>query len=175
MEHTVHNGTTSTTTTTTINKDQEEWKKKKGFGPLIMLTVLLLGCAFYAGQIRGGTTRGATTAASLTMMAKAKEYHPTCVKSVGTYDSQKDYCYTCGGTSDSGKLGYCWNSQTPQCVPDCGNMKGVSGVGNNQCGDPCDGFLDYQNASNGWLCDDMGYFWYKGSCMTVEEAKNYSF
>ena len=160
-EKTALTGTTTTTTTTT--------KEKKRPTPLILVlftfaALLFVGLAFSsAGRpMHGGTSL-------------AGSVHPQCVKSAGTYDSQKDYCYTCGGTSDSGKLGYCWNSQTPQCVPDCGNMKGVSGVGNNQCGDPCDGFLDYQNASNGWLCDDMGYFWYKGSCMTVEEAKNYSF
>ena len=40
---------------TTI-KDQA-WKEKKGFGPLIMVAVLLLGlAAFYAGQISGSST-----------------------------------------------------------------------------------------------------------------------
>ena len=107
MEHTVLNGTTSTTT---IIKNQEEWKKKKGFGPLILFTVLLLGCAFYAGQIRGSssgsvTTRGATTVASLMYDSSqvndggydVVDTTPGCVKSSGSYDPAKDYCFTCGG------------------------------------------------------------------------------
>ena len=131
---------------TTTSKDQE-WKQKKGYTPLIVLTALLLGCGFYAGQIHGartslavgsGTTRGgATTAASLTLMSNEAEF--TCVKSVGTFDSQKDYCYTCGSKKE-GTLGYCWNSQTPQCPPACDNVQGASGIGDNQCGDPCDKF-----------------------------------
>ena len=138
-ETTALNGTTT--------KDQE-WKQKKGYTPLIVLTALLLGCGFYAGQIHGartslavgsGTTRGgATTAASLTLMSNEAEF--TCVKSVGTFDSQKDYCYTCG-SCEKGTLGYCWNSQTPQCPPACDNLQGVSGIGDNQCGGPCDKFL----------------------------------
>ena len=66
----------------------------------------------------------------------------TCVKSVGTFDSQKDYCYTCG-SREKGTLGYCWNSQTPQCPPACNNLQGVSGIGDNQCGGPCDKFIQY--------------------------------
>ena len=66
MENTALNGTTTTTT-----KDQDDWKQKKGYTPLIVLTTVLLGLAFYAGQSRGsnvagGTTRGATATASLT-------------------------------------------------------------------------------------------------------------
>ena len=124
MEHTVLNGTTSTTT---IIKNQEEWKKKKGFGPLILFTVLLLGCAFYAGQIRGSssgsvTTRGATTVASLMYDSSqvndggydVVDTTPGCVKSSGSYDPAKDYCFSCGGSVGPdddyyGKLGYCWN------------------------------------------------------------------
>ena len=35
----------------------QSWKetKAKGFGPLIMFTTLLLGLAFHAGQMSGGT------------------------------------------------------------------------------------------------------------------------
>ena len=69
MEHTALNGTASTT----IIKDQEEWKQKKGYGPSILFAVLLLGGAFYAGQSRG-TIRGATTAASPTMMSTDAKY-----------------------------------------------------------------------------------------------------
>ena len=65
MEHTALNGTASTTT---IIKDQEEWKQKKGYGPLILFAVLLLGVAFYAGQSRS-TILGATT-----MMSNVAEY-----------------------------------------------------------------------------------------------------
>ena len=68
----IHNGIIMEQTTPlngTIIRDPA-WKKKKGLGPWIMVTALLLGLglAFYAGQIRGGTslTRGTTTA-SLTM------------------------------------------------------------------------------------------------------------
>ena len=146
-EKTALTGTTTTTSTT---------KEKKGYTPLVVLftcsITLLLGLALlYAGQpmhggtslaaAGGGTTRGgATTAASLTLMSNEAEF--TCVKSVGTFDSQKDYCYTCG----SGKtLGYCWNSQNPQCPPACDNVQGVSGIGDNQCGDACDGFLTGKN------------------------------
>jgi len=117
---------------------------------------LLLGLALlYAGQpIRprsrlaggGGTTRGgAITAASL--MMSNDDDSPTCVKSVGTFDSQKDYCYTCGSKKE-GTLGYCWNSQTPQCPPACDNWQGVSGIGDNQCGGPCDGFFDFSREFN---------------------------
>ena len=70
MEHTALNGTASSTT---IIKDQEEWKQKKGYGPSILFAVLLLGGAFYAGQSRG-TIRGATTAASPTMMSTDAKY-----------------------------------------------------------------------------------------------------
>ena len=163
-EKTALTGTTTTITTTT--------KEKKRYTPLVVLftfsiTLLLVGLAFYAGQPihggtslaaaaggGGGTTRGASTAvASLTMVLNEAESmgHPTCVKSEGTYDSQKDYCYTCGGVQvDNGvstdlKIGYCWNSQHLQCIPACGNVQGVSGIGDNQCGDACDGFLTGKN------------------------------
>ena len=63
-----------------------------------------------------------------------------------------------GGRDDDGTLGYCWNSQTPQCPPACDNVQGVSGIGNNQCGGPCDGFLNYRNAMGYW-CHAMGYYW----------------
>ena len=67
MENTALNDTTT--------KDQD-WKQKKGYVPLIVLTAVLLGLAFCAGQSRGtslavgsGTTRGGTTATASLMMA----------------------------------------------------------------------------------------------------------
>ena len=166
MEHTVLNGTTSTTT---IIKDQEERKKKKRFGPLILFTALLLGCAFYAaGQIRGrsslassDTTRGAITT-SLMMSNDNLGMHCNpwdngyCHQSVGIYDSQKDYCYTCGYSYN---LGYCWNSQNWQCPPACNNMQEVYGKGDNQCGDPCTFFLSCKDVKTKKLCEAMGYTW----------------
>ena len=104
-EKTALTGTTTTITTTT--------KEKKRYTPLVVLftfsiTLLLVGLAFYAGQPihggtslataagGGGTTRGgaSTAVASLTMVLNEAESmgHPTCVKSEGTYDNQKDYC-----------------------------------------------------------------------------------
>ena len=127
-EKTALTGTTTTTSTT---------KEKKGYTPLVVLftcsiTLLLVCLSFYPGQpMHGGTS-----------LAGSGTTH-TCVKSVGTYDSQKDYCYTCG-SREKGTLGYCWNSQTPQCPPSCDNVQGVSGIGDNQCGDACDKFL-YEN------------------------------
>ena len=82
-----------------------------------------------------------------------------CVKSEGTFDSQTDFCYSCGGTSDTGSLGYCWNSQPMQCPPKCGNVKGASGIGDNQCGGACDNFLSYKKAPTIQLCHAMGYHW----------------
>ena len=155
-ETTALTGTTTTTTTT---------KEKKGYTPLVVLfmfaIILLFGLALlYAGQpmhggtslaaAGGGTTRGgATTAASLTLMSNESfdmnddDTLATCVKSEGTYDSQTDFCYTCGSKKE-GTLGYCWNSQLMQCPPACDNVQGVSGIGDNQCGDACDKFL-YEN------------------------------
>ena len=77
----IHNGIIMEQTTPlngTIIRDPAWKKKKKGLGPWIMVTALLLGLglAFYAGQRSGstsrtgpgGTTRGGTIAtASLTM------------------------------------------------------------------------------------------------------------
>ena len=75
----IHNGIIMEQTTPlngTIIRDPA-WKKKKGLGPWIMVTALLLGLglAFYAGQRSGstsrtgpgGTTRVRATTASLTM------------------------------------------------------------------------------------------------------------
>ena len=66
-----NNEATTTTPTTTI--------EKKGYTLLVVSLALLLGVTFYAGQMHGGartsravdggTTRGATMAASLTMMS----------------------------------------------------------------------------------------------------------
>ena len=128
---------------TTKNRDS---KKMRGYTPLIVIAAFLLGLAFYSDQIHdtslaggGGTTRGgAITAASL-MMSNDDDSLTACFKSEGTYDSQTDFCYTCGSKKE-GTLGYCWNSQTPQCPPACDNVQGASGIGDNQCGDPCDKF-----------------------------------
>ena len=160
-ETTALTGTTTTTTITTTNK-------KKGSTPLVVfftfsIALLLVGLAFSAGRIRGrtslagsGVTRGANTAASLTRLSKETDlFHPTCVKSVGTFHNQTDYCYTCGGGSE------CWNSQHPQCPPDCDNMQVLSGIGDNQCGNPCDAFLDYEKVKDEDLCLAMGYEMYR--------------
>ena len=61
----------------------------------------------------GGTTGGTT--ASL-MMSNDDDSVKGCVTSVGTFNSQTDFCYTCGAGKS---LGYCWNSQHPQCPPAC--------------------------------------------------------
>ena len=173
-ETTALNDVTTTTTTT----------EKKGYTSLAMSLALLLGIGFYAGQIHGGTslagvggtTRGATASYEFTghfitmdqtgtgdLYTQALEPTlPKCVKSEGTFDSQKDYCYSCGGTSDSGKLGYCWNSQTPQCSPKCDNLQAVSGIG--VCGGACDEFASHWDVNNEELCNGMGYVWYLGSC-----------
>ena len=118
-EHTVLNGTTTATIT----------KVKRGYTPCLLLTAVLLVCAFYAEQQRGshvaggsGTTRGATAITSLTRAQGAEfiwlytDDGSSCVVSVGTYDDTKDYCYSCSGLIDDDGAGtqvYCWNSQ--QC------------------------------------------------------------
>ena len=148
------------TATTTITK-KHDWKGKKGYMPLVVSLALLLGVAFYAGQIDGRTTRAAAAEAATGMDAAnadaaSNEAEFTCAKSSGTFDSQTDFCYTCG----SGKtLGYCWNSQNPQCPPACDNVQGVSGIGDNQCGGACDEFLKYSDAPNAVLCEGMGGNW----------------
>ena len=166
MEHTALNGTTSTTT---IIKDQEERKKKKRFGPLILFTALLLGLAVYARQIRGrsslassDTTRGAITASLMmsndNLGRHCYRYNEGCHQSVGIYDSQKDYCYTCGYSYDD-SVGYCWNSQNWQCPPACNNVQEVYSQGDNQCGDPCKEFLSCKDVKTKKLCEAMGYTW----------------
>ena len=95
-----------------------------------------------------------------------------CVRSSGTYQSQRDYCYTCGSRKKS-TLGYCWNSQSPQCPPDCDDVQGVGSIGNNQCGEPCDTFLPMDKAPTKVLCVGMGYRWYcfprGGSCICMNK------
>ena len=56
-----------------------------------------------------------------------------CYESHGSYDSQHDYCFG----SDGGKR--CWSHQ--DCKP-LGPWGGLSGIGNNNCGDPCKTFED---------------------------------
>jgi len=157
------------TATTTITK-KHDWKGKKGYMPLVVSLALLLGVAFYAGQIDGRTTRAAAAEAATGMDAAnadaASNVGRVCAKSSGTFDSQTDFCYTCG----SGKtLGYCWNSQNPQCPPACDNVQGVSGIGDNQCGGACDEFLNAYDAPNEELCKGMGCFWQWDRCVENED------
>ena len=49
MENTTLNGTTT---------KKQDWKQKKGYAPLIVLVTILLGTAFYAGQICGTSAAG---------------------------------------------------------------------------------------------------------------------
>ena len=49
MENTTLNGTTT---------KEQDWKQKKGYTPLIVLITILLGTAFYAGQICGTSVAG---------------------------------------------------------------------------------------------------------------------
>ena len=81
-----------------------------------------------------------------------------CVNSSGNYDSQKYYCYTCGGGSsdDDNALGYCWNSQTPQCPLDCSHVRGVGNKGDGNYGDPCDRFLSFEDVATRVICEAMG-------------------
>ena len=87
MEHTVLLINRTTNTTATKNQDGKE---KKGYTPLIFFTALLLGCAFYGGQICGhsnpdcGGTRFATTAVSLTMMTNNAEYMRLAAEAAAT-------------------------------------------------------------------------------------------
>ena len=57
-----------------------------------------------------------------------------CKLSTGSYDSQKDFCYTNGA-------GYCWNSQN-QCPPNGPDWRGTRGRGDDDCGGPCTIFLN---------------------------------
>jgi len=141
---------TKTRTMTTDRRRSSKWLAFQFAGALLLL-VAGGGTVWMLQTTDGGltttavdpiTTRGgAITAASLMM---SNDDDSTCVKSAGTFDSQKDYCFTCGSKKE-GTLGYCWNSQRPQCTPACDNMRDVSGIGDNQCGDACDGFLTGKN------------------------------
>ena len=103
----------------------------------------------------GGTTGGTT--ASL-MMSNDDDSVKGCVTSVGTFDSQTDFCYTCGAGKS---LGYCWNSQHPQCPPACHYMWGVADQGDNDCGKPCDSFLtDCSKVYVEAMCKGMGCTWH---------------
>ena len=116
------------------NDDDHSWKKKKGYTPLMVFTVLLLGCTFYTGQIHG--------VASLIFSSAdgSSNGGGVCVVSSGTYQSHKDYCFTCGGGSDDdGTLNNCWNSQ--DCFPLCANAQGVGDVGDGNCGNACTTFV----------------------------------
>jgi len=69
---------------------------------------------------------------------KAIKAADDCVKSSGSYDSAKDYCFSCGGADDDdGTLGYCWNSQG--CAPACANLHEVFGS-RADCGTACTEF-----------------------------------
>ena len=87
---------------------------------MLVFTALLLVLVFYAGQNHGrsslaisggGMTRGAITASLLfssTEDASSNGGGGDCVESAGTYVSQTDYCFTCGGGNDNdGTLNYC--------------------------------------------------------------------
>ena len=95
--------------------------------------------------------------------------HPTCVKSEGTYISDKDFCYSCGGGDeynggDGKTVGYCWNSQNPQCPPACGNVQGVSGRMDGNCGDACHTFLtDCSQVYDEAICKGVGCTWTNGA------------
>ena len=81
-----------------------------------------------------------------------------CVTSVATFNSQTDYYYIMSGAGKS--LGYCWNSQHPQCPPACDYMWVVSGQGDNDCGKPCDLFpTDCSRIYVEAMCKDMGCTW----------------
>ena len=89
------------------------------------------------------------------MMSNDAEYmdHSTCVKSSGSYDPTKDYCFQCvDNDDDDGTLGYCWNSNQG-CEPACANAQlhddevyGAAGVGEEEgggratCGAACHTF-----------------------------------
>ena len=53
-----------------------------------------------------------------------------CYESHGIYDSQRDFCFGSGAAR-------CWSHQ--DCKPE-GPWGGLSGIGNNNCGDPCTTF-----------------------------------
>jgi len=71
-----------------------------------------------------------------------------CYESHGSYDSQHDYCFG----SDGGKR--CWSHQ--DCKP-LGPWGGLSGIGNNQCGDACTTFENNEIFTDG--CCTIGAFW----------------
>ena len=131
-------------------------KEKNGYTPLVVVfTALLLVLALYAGQNRqgrgtsravaaGGTTRGAIPTSLLFSSAEEASSNGAlgaCVESVGTYQSNTDYCFTCGGgEDDDGTLNYCWNNQ--ECFPLCANAQGVGGRLDGECGTACTTFAD---------------------------------
>ena len=141
-ENTTLNGTT------TKNRD---WKKMRGYTPLIAIAAFLLGLACYSGQIHdtslagGGTTRGATIEASVMMSSNNPPLYSGCVESVGSYKNGRDHCFQCGyGKS----LGFCWNSQSALCPPDCYMPQGVRHRRDGDCGDPCRGFRSNDDEEN---------------------------
>ena len=92
-----------TTLNSTPTEDQE-WKHKKGYTPLIVLTALLFGCAFNAGQYGGSTvsTCGDANASMMSSNAFDQVSLAPCPK-------------TC--PRDTIKIGCeCWHPQTSLAV-----------------------------------------------------------
>ena len=107
-------------------KDQA-WKTKKGYGPMVAIATLLLGLAFYAGQMSGstvaGNTRGAAASASMMSfqafdaMMSGKDW---CANSPEAY---KPLCY-CANRVCGTIIGQCFeetdcNAGIVNCVFPC--------------------------------------------------------
>ena len=99
MEKSTLNGTTT---------NDQAWKEKKGFAPLIMLTALLLGLAFYAGQMSGGGTVATRGGAKASMMS----FDAFESMMSGTQDCDHDCCY--GQICDPSSATSCGKGK-PQC------------------------------------------------------------
>ena len=74
------------------------------------------------------------TTVTLDRSSPRRKLSEECKLSTGSYDSQKDFCYTNGA-------GYCWNSQN-QCPPNGPDWRGTRGRGDDDCGGPCTIFLN---------------------------------
>ena len=99
MEKSTLNGTTT---------NDQAWKEKKGFAPLIMLTALLLGLAFYAGQMSGGGTVATRGGAKASMMS----FDAFESMMSGTQDCDHDCCL--GQKCDPSSATSCGKGK-PQC------------------------------------------------------------
>ena len=93
-ENTALNDTIATTTTT----QKHDGKEKKGYLPLVVTLVVLLGLAFYAGQSRGARTTslaGSGGTASLMMLSNEAvpcTQIPTKDDCVNAYDNDGIQC-----------------------------------------------------------------------------------